>query len=194
MSGGRDRYRFSRAGGSVLAIAVAVVAAPPVALVGLAVLDQALGSYAGGADLAGLATWTTLAVVSAGIGGLIMAPSVKVGSGHGAWEVFLMALVTYLAAILLAPIIIAITALPRVLNGGDVPCNGLSHYQFQCPTGLHGYPALGALVGGAIETYALTIVALVLFLPLLALLLIPAAVWDKLVRREIRQQLYDRSV
>jgi hypothetical protein len=194
LPGGRDQYRLSRARGSFLGMAVAVIAAPPVALIGLAVVDQVIGGYAAGVDLAGLATWTTLAVLSAGIGGLIVAPIVKGGSGHGPWEVVLMALATYLSAILLAPIVISITALPRVLDGGDVPCNGLSHYQFQCPTGLHGYAALGALIGGAIETYALTLVALLLFLPLLALLLIPAAVWDGLVRREIRRRRYQRSV
>lgn len=195
LPGGCDQYRFSRARGSFLGMAVAVIAAPPVALVGLAVVDQVIGGDAAGVDLAGLVTWTSiLAVLSAAIGGLIVAPIVKGGRGHGTWEIFLMALVTYLSAILLTPVVISISALPRVIDGGDVPCNGLSHYQFQCPTGLHGSAALGALIGGAVEIYALALVALLLFLPLLALLLIPAAVWDGFVRREIRRRLQQRSV
>jgi hypothetical protein len=104
-----------------------------------------------------------------------------------------MTLVTYLSAVMLAPIVISVAALPRALNGWDVPCNGLSHYQFQSPSGLHGLPALDALIGGAMETYALTIVAELLFLPLLVLLLIASALLDGLVRREIRKHYYQRS-
>jgi hypothetical protein len=97
-----------------------------------------------------------------------------------------MALVTYVAAILLAPILSSILSLPSVLNGGDVPCNGLNHYQFQCPSGLHGLPAIGALLDGAIEAYELTLVVLLVFLPILVVLLIPAVAWDMAVRREAK--------
>jgi hypothetical protein len=193
LAGERDRWQFGRVRGSVLAGVVAVVAAPLVAAVGLAVLDQVLGSMTGGVDLAGLAAWTTLAILSAGIGGLTVAPIVKGSTEHAIWEVVLMTLVTYLSAVMLAPIVISVAALPRALNGWDVPCNGLSHYQFQSPSGLHGLPALDALIGGAMETYALTIVAELLFLPLLVLLLIASALLDGLVRREIRKHYYQRS-
>jgi hypothetical protein len=59
---------------------------------------------------------------------------------------------------------------------------------------LHGLPAIGALLDGAIEAYELTIVALLVFLPILVVLLIPAAAWDILIRREAKKPIYQRSV
>ena len=180
---GRDVGRFSRVRGGTLAILVALVAAPIVAILVLAVWDQ-IGGHTDWPNPLELAPITAWAALSAGLSGWTVAPIVKGSWGHGIWEVVLMALVTYVAAILLAPILSSILSLPSVLNGGDVPCNGLNHYQFQCPSGLHGLPAIGALLGGAIEAYELTLVALLVFLPIMVALLIPAAARDMAVRRE----------
>ncbi len=105
-----------------------------------------------------------------------------------------MALVTYAAAMLLTPIVLSVLSVPSVLNGGGVPCNPFIHYQFQCPVGLHGSAAIGALINGEVETYPLALVAaLLFFLPSMAVLVVPAAAWHRMVRRELKKLADQRS-
>jgi hypothetical protein len=132
-----------------------------------------------------------LAVVSACMAAYVLATRIRGGLRHGIGEVLMMTLLTYLLGILIFPIGQAVVAWPRVAGGGSVPC--ADNLGFYCASGLSGFAALRELINATPGWYVLTPLALVVFWPLLAMLLVPSLVWVLSMRRR-RARLYQRSV
>ena len=92
-----------------------------------------------------------------------------------------MAVVTYVVGVLLSPIVSAVAAWPDVSTGGRVPC--LYPLSSSCASGLHGNGAWDALIQATLGFYLWTPVALVVFVPLAAALVLPSFVWVLMMRR-----------
>jgi hypothetical protein len=107
-------------------------------------------------------------ILVASLAAALVAPRLREGLGHAIGEVLCMAIATYLIAILLFPIVMAVTGGATVSDDGGVCVSKL----------------IGCRLGGddALAAYALTPLALLFFLPALLVLLVPSAVWVFLMR------------
>lgn len=92
-----------------------------------------------------------------------------------------MAIATYLIAVLLFPIVLAVWTMQSVSNGGEIQC--VSRGFTECPVGLRGGEALAALVDATLGYYLATPIALVVTLPALVGLLVPSTFWVVVMRR-----------
>ena len=176
--------------GVLLAAALAVVTAVALsaARVGALLL---FGS--GSMDAAQFSATSVFAACSTA---LLLSTRVRDGRLHGVRAVSAMAALTYFVGVMLFPVVATAAAWPKVSNGGAIPCTdiqiiGTEHTT--CAAGLYGVEALRALIGATLSLYQFTAVALVLFVPLLIVLVVPSVVWVLLMRfGEV--DAYQRSV
>ena len=131
-----------------------------------------------------------LATLAACLGALAVSTRVRGSRRLGIWEAVLMAVVTYVIGVVLSPIVSAVASWPDVSNGGRVPC--LYPLVSSCASGLHGGAALDALIQATLGFYPLMPIALVVFIPLAAALVVPSSVWVLLMRRIVGDS-YQRS-
>jgi hypothetical protein len=156
-----------------------------VAAVVAVVVAVALSLARVGAGSVDAVQFLVVAVVAAGVAALLFATRVRAGWLHGLGEVIAMAVLTYVIGLLLFPVVQAVASWSDVSNGGRIPCLSLrpgASLYVDCPGGLHGNAAFGALIDGTLSWYPGAPVALLLFAPLLAPLLVPSTVWVLLMR------------
>jgi hypothetical protein len=139
---------------------------------------------------AGVSGWLTLCCVAACIAAPIITSLTNRKSLNRPARIVLLAMLTKLLAVLLMPVVLAIWSAPDAMNGGAMPC---FHIDNSCQAGLHGLDAIGGLVAAAGSWY---VVGIFVILPGLidVLLVIPAAIWDKLMLGRIGSAAYQRSV
>jgi hypothetical protein len=107
-------------------------------------------------------------ILVASLAAALVAPRLREGLGHGIGEVLAMAIATYLIAILLFPIGMAITGGTAATDEGGA-CTSI----------------IGCRLGGdaALQAYyALTPLAILFFLPALPVILVPSAAWVLVMR------------
>jgi hypothetical protein len=116
-------------------------------------------------------TFELYAILVASLAGALVGPRLREGLGHAFGEILAMAIATYLIAILLFPIVMAVTSGPGVSSGGGDYCNSGE--------------LIGCRLGGdaALDSYGLTPLAILFTLPALPGLLVASAVWVFLMRR-----------
>ncbi|HEX7492232.1 MAG TPA: hypothetical protein VF337_11085 [Candidatus Limnocylindrales bacterium] len=107
-------------------------------------------------------------ILVASLAAALVVPRLGEGSRHAVVEVLAMAIATYLIAILLFPIVMAVTGGTTVSDDGGA-CVSM----------------IGCRLGGdaALQAYALTPIAILFLLPSLLVLLVPSAVWVFSMRR-----------
>jgi len=168
-------------------------------LVALGISAAIAGVLTGlGADQSPSSLWAGWAqlLLPAGLAAFMLSTRVTGRWPDGVGDVFAMACVTYLIALLIYPLVIAVAAWPSVANGGLVPCldlrPGAALYE-SCRSGLHGNAALDALRDSTVFYYELSPVALIVFSPIAAALLVPSLIWV-LSMRLFKRLVYHRSV
>lgn len=105
-------------------------------------------------------------------------------------RIVLLAMLTNVLGLLLMPVVVAIWSAPTALNGGAMPC---LHIDDACQAGLHGFDAVGGLVSAALSWYFVG-VPVTLSGVVVSVLVVPAAVWDKLMLARVASATYQRSV
>ncbi|MFN2168110.1 MAG: hypothetical protein ACK2U9_17855 [Anaerolineae bacterium] len=127
-------------------------------------------------DPRGVLFWIVLWSLAGG------AASWLAGPIHGRpFRIVADALLTWLMALLLLPVLVVVVNLPGVLGGGPTPCIQWPPGS-QCPSGLHGMDALVELAKTCLTWYVLDVLLLLMWwVPVV--LLVPATIWDWLARR-----------
>jgi hypothetical protein len=160
-----------RAYGILLAGAIAIITAL------LAQMVLALGSVlTSGFNL----QFVAYCVLASGLAAALMSNRVSRSSRSPISDILTMTIATFIIAILLFPIVLAVWTRPTVESGGEVQCvsRGLS----ACPHGLSGDAAMSAQDDAMIAYYRMTPLAFVVLLPAAIGLLVPSAVWVVLMR------------
>ena len=190
---GNDKLTISPATGALVALGVAIPAGLAAVVAIFLILSVTGGELSLGdppAALAGLSGWLTLCCLAACGAALIITSLTNRKSLNRPARIVLLAMLTRLLAWFLMPIVLAIWSAPDAMNGGAMPC---FHIDNTCQSGLHGLDAIGGLVAAAGSWY---VVGIFVVLPGLidVLLVIPAAIWDKLMLSRANASAYQRSV
>ena len=190
---GNDKLTISPATGALLALEVAIPAGLATVVAIFLILSVTVGGLSLAdppAALAGLSGWLTLCCLAAcGAAPIITSLTNRKNLNRPA-RIVLLAMLTRLLAWFLMPIVLAIWTAPDAMNGGAMPC---FHIDNTCQAGLHGMDAIGGLVAAAASWYG---VGILVILPGLidVLLILPAAIWDKLMLVRANAAAYQRSV
>jgi hypothetical protein len=154
-------------------------------LVGFVILITATGGETS-IDLPAVTGWLTLSCASACLATWVVTNFANRGKLNRPARIVSLALLTRLLGVLLMPVVLALWSAPGALNGGEMPC---FHIDSSCASGLHGMDAIGGLIDAALSWYP---VGIFLILPgiLDMVLIIPAAIWDKLTFSRVTQGAY----
>ena len=170
------------------AVVTAIIVAIPAglaAVLGFSLLLNVTGGRLRFDDLSGavsgISAWLTLCCLAASGAAWIVTSLMNRRRLHRAVRIVLLAVLTKLLAVMLMPVVMAIWSAPGALSGGQMPC---FHIGNTCEAGLHGLDAVRGLVVAALSWYPLGVF---LILPGLidVILLIPAAIWDRVMAAEV---------
>jgi hypothetical protein len=159
--------------GAIVALGIALPAAlAPVLVFNLLVIVGGGAMLNNPVELSG---WLSLCCLAfSGAASIITSLTNRRALG-GQTRIILLAVLTELIGLLLMPVVVSIWSAPGALNGGPMPC---LHIDAACQAGLHGLDAIEGLVAASLTWY---FVAVVLIPPGVAMLIVPAAIWDRLM-------------
>ena len=188
-----DKLTVNPATGALVALEIALPAGLAALVAIFVILSVTGGTVTLGdpsAAVTGVSGWLALCCLAACIAASIITSLTNRKSLNRPARIVLLAMLTRLLAWFLMPVVLAIWSAPDAMNGGAMPC---FHIDNTCQSGLHGLDAIGGLVAAAGSWYA---VGIFVILPGLidVLLVIPAAIWDKLMLSRANASAYQRSV
>jgi hypothetical protein len=177
---GNERIRISPAIGAFVALEIAIPMGFVILAAAFFILSRTGGSLVFGdpaAAVVELAGWLTLCCSAACAAAWIITTLTNRSNLNRPARIVLFAMLTKLLAVLLMPVVLAIWSAPAAMNGGPMPC---FHIDSSCQSGLYGPDAIAGLVGAAVSWYGVGVFMLIPGFTA-ATLLLPAALWDKLV-------------
>ena len=171
---------------------VALEIALPSGLVAVLVFDLVV--LVGGGDFlndpVGLTGWLALCCLASGGAAWMITSLGNRRRVNRPIRIVLLAMLTKVLGVLLMPIVMAIWSAPSAMSGGAMPC---FHIDNTCQAGLYGLDAVGGLFAAAASWYFLGLFVLI---PGLAdaILLVPEAIWDKVILVRTASPAYQTSV